>query len=145
MNERIYLDWNATAPLRKEARAAALAALDLVGNASAPACDEARDLALALSLRYCANSIENASQDAGLRADGVGRGDGAAVATGNVNFVDTTTNTDLGSFPLRAGIARQETSALTAGAHIIAATYVGAGNLLASSAIVDQTITPARK
>ncbi|TMJ69268.1 MAG: cysteine desulfurase [Alphaproteobacteria bacterium] len=34
MNERIYLDWNATAPLRKEARAAALAALDLVGNPS---------------------------------------------------------------------------------------------------------------
>ena len=34
MNERIYLDWNATAPLRKEARAAALAALGLVGNPS---------------------------------------------------------------------------------------------------------------
>src|SRR5947208_10783549 len=34
MDERIYLDWNATAPLRKEARAAALAALDLVGNPS---------------------------------------------------------------------------------------------------------------
>src|SRR5207247_406936 len=34
MNERIHLDWNATAPLRKEARAAALAALDLLGNPS---------------------------------------------------------------------------------------------------------------
>ena len=34
MDERIYLDWNATAPLRKEARAAALAALGLVGNPS---------------------------------------------------------------------------------------------------------------
>jgi cysteine desulfurase len=34
MNERIYLDWNATAPLRTEARAAALAAFDLVGNPS---------------------------------------------------------------------------------------------------------------
>src|SRR5215831_4118931 len=34
MNERIYLDWNATAPLREEARTAALAALDLVGNPS---------------------------------------------------------------------------------------------------------------
>src|SRR5262245_90242 len=31
---RIYLDWNATAPLRPEARAAAIAALDLVGNPS---------------------------------------------------------------------------------------------------------------
>jgi cysteine desulfurase len=34
MTNRIYLDWNATAPLRQEARAAALAALDLSGNPS---------------------------------------------------------------------------------------------------------------
>jgi len=34
MMERIYLDWNATAPLRPAARAAMLAALDHVGNAS---------------------------------------------------------------------------------------------------------------
>ncbi len=32
--ERIYLDWNATAPLRSEARGAVLAALDVVGNPS---------------------------------------------------------------------------------------------------------------
>jgi cysteine desulfurase len=31
---RIYLDWNATAPLRPEARTAAIATLDLVGNPS---------------------------------------------------------------------------------------------------------------
>lgn len=34
MTDRIYLDWNATAPLRKEARAAALAAFDINGNPS---------------------------------------------------------------------------------------------------------------
>lgn len=34
MNPRAYLDWNATAPLRAEARAAMLAAMDLVGNPS---------------------------------------------------------------------------------------------------------------
>lgn len=34
MGERIYLDWNATAPLRPEARAAMVAALDAVGNPS---------------------------------------------------------------------------------------------------------------
>lgn len=34
MNERAYFDWNATAPLRPEARAAMLAALDSPGNAS---------------------------------------------------------------------------------------------------------------
>lgn len=34
MTDRIYLDWNATAPLRNEARRAALAALDVGGNPS---------------------------------------------------------------------------------------------------------------
>ncbi|MPZ56812.1 MAG: aminotransferase class V-fold PLP-dependent enzyme [Rhizobiales bacterium] len=34
MAQRVYLDWNATAPLRPEARAAMLAALDLTGNPS---------------------------------------------------------------------------------------------------------------
>jgi cysteine desulfurase len=32
--DRVYLDWNATAPLRPEARAAMLAAMDAVGNPS---------------------------------------------------------------------------------------------------------------
>lgn len=34
MTERIYLDWNATAPLRTQARDAAMAALDAAGNPS---------------------------------------------------------------------------------------------------------------
>jgi len=34
MTQRIYLDWNATAPIRPEARGAALAALDAAGNPS---------------------------------------------------------------------------------------------------------------
>src|SRR5262245_45378715 len=34
MTERAYLDWNATAPLRPQARAAMIAALDAVGNPS---------------------------------------------------------------------------------------------------------------
>ena len=34
MTDRIYLDWNATAPLRPQARAAMVAAMDLVGNPS---------------------------------------------------------------------------------------------------------------
>jgi cysteine desulfurase len=33
---RTYLDWNATAPLRPEARAACMAALDAIGNPSSP-------------------------------------------------------------------------------------------------------------
>jgi cysteine desulfurase len=35
-SRRAYLDWNATAPLRPEARTALLAALDAVGNPSSP-------------------------------------------------------------------------------------------------------------
>lgn len=34
MAERVYLDWNATAPLRAEARDAMIAAMDVVGNPS---------------------------------------------------------------------------------------------------------------
>ncbi len=34
MNGRLYLDWNASAPLRSEARAAICAAMDVTGNAS---------------------------------------------------------------------------------------------------------------
>lgn len=34
MSDRVYLDWNATAPLRPEARAAAMAAFDHAGNPS---------------------------------------------------------------------------------------------------------------
>src|SRR6478752_3156016 len=34
MRNRVYLDWNATTPLRAEARRAMLAAFDLVGNPS---------------------------------------------------------------------------------------------------------------
>ena len=34
MSERVYLDWNATAPMRPEAHAAFTAALDIWGNPS---------------------------------------------------------------------------------------------------------------
>src|SRR5262249_35027015 len=43
---RTYLDWNATAPLRDEARAAMLAALDVVGNPSSPRAGGGRGRAL---------------------------------------------------------------------------------------------------
>ena len=32
--KRVYLDWNATAPLRKEAREAIISSLDIIGNPS---------------------------------------------------------------------------------------------------------------
>jgi cysteine desulfurase len=46
MSARAYLDWNATAPLREEARAAAVAALDVIGNPSSPHAEGRRARAL---------------------------------------------------------------------------------------------------
>jgi cysteine desulfurase len=43
---RTYLDWNATAPLRAEARAAVVAALDVAGNPSSPHAEGRRARAL---------------------------------------------------------------------------------------------------
>jgi cysteine desulfurase len=44
--QRTYLDWNATAPLRPEARAAMLLAFDCLGNASSPHAEGRRARAL---------------------------------------------------------------------------------------------------
>jgi cysteine desulfurase len=51
MSERAYLDWNATAPLRAEARAAVTAALDLVGNPSSVHAEGRRARALVETAR----------------------------------------------------------------------------------------------
>jgi cysteine desulfurase len=48
---RTYLDWNATAPLRAEARSAMLAACDCVGNASSPHAEGRRARAVLESAR----------------------------------------------------------------------------------------------
>jgi len=71
-------------------------------------------------------------------------GAGAITPTGTVDFVDTTTNTDLGSAPVNAdGIAIVTTSVLSAGRHVIAASYLGSGTVLASQALYAQTVTQA--
>lgn len=41
MNNRVYLDWNATTPLRREAREAMVAALDVCGNPSSVHAEDA--------------------------------------------------------------------------------------------------------
>jgi cysteine desulfurase len=50
-NPRAYLDWNAGAPLRPEARVAVLTALDLVGNPSSPHSEGRRVRAMAEDAR----------------------------------------------------------------------------------------------
>jgi cysteine desulfurase len=57
---RTYLDWNATAPLRKEAKAAVVAALDVVGNASSPHAEGRRARGLIEDARERVAALVNA-------------------------------------------------------------------------------------
>jgi hypothetical protein len=66
---------------------------------------------------------------------------GNPTPTGSVDFVDTTTNTDLGTATLSGGVATLTTSALGLGAHVIQANYGGDGTFLASSGTLTQTVT----
>jgi hypothetical protein len=67
---------------------------------------------------------------------------GAGTPTGSVTFVDTTTNTTLGTVALdNTGTAVFSTSSLAAGSHTIVATYEGSSDFLTSNGNVDQTIS----
>jgi RHS repeat-associated protein len=63
--------------------------------------------------------------------------------TGNVDFFDQTTNTDLGSVSLDDGIASLSTASLTAVSHRIVATYGGDSNNVGSSSSLIQDVNPA--
>ena len=63
--------------------------------------------------------------------------------TGSVDFLDTTTGTNLGSVFVSGGSASLITSALSAGSHLIVATYGGDGNFTLSLDSLTQSVTPA--
>jgi hypothetical protein len=67
---------------------------------------------------------------------------GFGTPTTSVEFVDSTTNTNLGTVPLSGGIASLTTSSLAVGTHVVSATYVGGGIFLGSSASLTQTVIP---
>jgi hypothetical protein len=67
---------------------------------------------------------------------------GFGTPTGSVIFMDTTTNTNLGSATLSGGIATLTTAALNTGTHVITATYAGNIVFLGSSATLTETIAP---
>ncbi len=68
---------------------------------------------------------------------------GGGTPTGTVDFVDTTLNQDLGTFPLVNGAAGVSTSALTIATHVITATYSGSSNYLAGpSGSLSQVVGP---
>jgi hypothetical protein len=60
------------------------------------------------------------------------RPNGSGTPTGSVDFLDATTNTDLGSAPLVGGTATLTTSTLGVGSHAILASYSGDSNFTLS-------------
>ncbi|MFI5455599.1 MAG: Ig-like domain repeat protein [Isosphaerales bacterium] len=69
-------------------------------------------------------------------------GDGAP--TGDVDFIDTTTGTDLGTAPLINGASTLVTSTLAVGSHTIAANYQGDRNFAFSLSSLTQAVAPDR-
>jgi hypothetical protein len=67
---------------------------------------------------------------------------GFGTPIGGVDFVDTTTNTDLGSVALSGGTATLTPAALNAGTQVIIATYKGNSTFLGSSATLIQVVAP---
>jgi hypothetical protein len=66
---------------------------------------------------------------------------GLPTPAGSVDFVDTTTNTDLGSVALSSsGAASVSVSNLAVGPHVIVATYAGRGIFLGSSGTLTQQV-----
>jgi hypothetical protein len=63
--------------------------------------------------------------------------------TGSVDFVDSTTGTDLGTSAVSGGTASVSTSALAAGTHVIVATYRGDGSYLPSAGTLTQLVARA--
>jgi uncharacterized delta-60 repeat protein len=65
---------------------------------------------------------------------------GTGTPTGSVDFIDATTNTDLGSRALSGGTAALTTTALAVGNHVILARYGGDATFLPSLAVVAQSV-----
>ena len=71
----------------------------------------------------------------------VGPSSGGSALDGNVDFFDTSTNTDLGVAALSANHeATWTTSTLGAGTHIITATYLGNADYLSSQDSLSETV-----
>ena len=79
---RTYLDWNATAPLRREARAAMLAALDVVGNPSSPHAEGRRARAIVEDAREQVAALVGAKPAEVVFTSGGTEGNNAVLAAG---------------------------------------------------------------
>ena len=79
---RTYLDWNATAPLRREARAAMVAALDVVGNPSSPHAEGRRARAIVEDAREQVAALVGAKPAEVVFTSGGTEGNNAVLAAG---------------------------------------------------------------
>jgi cysteine desulfurase len=79
---RTYLDWNATAPLRREARAAMVAALDVVGNPSSPHAEGRRTRAIVEDAREQVAALVGAKPAEVVFTSGGTEGNNAVLAAG---------------------------------------------------------------
>ena len=79
---RTYLDWNATAPLRREAQVAMLAALDVVGNPSSPHAEGRRARAIVEDAREQVAALLGARASEVVFTSGGTEGNNAVLAAG---------------------------------------------------------------
>src|SRR5436190_2283809 len=79
---RTYLDWNATAPLRREARVAMLAALDVAGNPSSPHAEGRRARAIVEDARERVAALVGAKPAEVVFTSGGTEANNAVLATG---------------------------------------------------------------
>jgi cysteine desulfurase len=79
---RTYLDWNATAPLRREAQTAMLAALDIVGNPSSPHAEGRRARAIVEDARERVAALVGATPSEVVFTSGGTEGNNAVLAAG---------------------------------------------------------------
>jgi cysteine desulfurase len=120
MPDRVYLDWNATTPLRREARAAMEAAWDLAGNPSSVHAEgrQARRLveearaALAGALGALSRNVVFTSGGTEANAlaltPGLRRGPGAPVERLLVSAIEHASVLAGGRFPACASLARSQ-------------------------------------
>jgi cysteine desulfurase len=103
---RTYLDWNATAPLRPEARAAMLSALDAVGNPSSPHAEGRRVRAIVEDAREQVAALVGAKPVEVVFTSGGTEANNAALAAGWETIFVAGIEHDSVLAPVRASGAR---------------------------------------
>jgi hypothetical protein len=94
----------------------------------------------ALSFTAVASSVNPSLLNQAVSLTASVRPNGSGTPTGSVDFLDTTTNTDLGSAPLVGGTATLTTTTLGVGNHVILASYSGDSNFTLSMDALTQAV-----